>query len=57
MNYTAQLAELIRAKTGIALDRLILKWNGRPMSQDEIVFAVQRILRDGERKVVLTRGL
>lgn len=36
-NATAQLAHLIREKTAITVERLILKYDGRPFDTDEIV--------------------
>jgi len=35
-NYSGQLAGIIREETGILMDYFILKWNGRPMSADEV---------------------
>lgn len=45
-NYSGQLAGIIREKTGIAMDYLVLKWNGRPMSSDEVYGALLRIMQD-----------
>ena len=56
MNYSGQLAQVIREKTGIPMDASILKWNGRAISQNEIVEGVKRILKEHESKVVLTHG-
>jgi 2-oxoglutarate ferredoxin oxidoreductase subunit alpha len=41
-NYTGQLAHVLRGLTGRKADRKILKYDGRPMSPDEIVAAVAR---------------
>jgi len=57
MNYSGQMAQVIREKTGIPMDASILKWNGRAISQNEIVDGVKRILKEHESKVVLTHGL
>ncbi|MBI1953495.1 MAG: 2-oxoacid:acceptor oxidoreductase subunit alpha [Candidatus Omnitrophica bacterium] len=57
MNYSGQLAQVIREKTGMAMDASILKWNGRAISQNEIVDGVKRILKAHESKVVLTHGV
>lgn len=57
MNYSGQLAQVIREKTSLTMDASILKWNGRAISQNEIVDGVKRILKDEESKVVLTHGL
>ena len=45
-NYSGQLASIIREKTGIPMDHFILKWNGRPMSSDEVYEALKLILQD-----------
>jgi 2-oxoglutarate ferredoxin oxidoreductase subunit alpha len=45
-NYSAQLAGIIREKTGILMDYFILKWNGRPMSTDEVYGALKLILQN-----------
>jgi 2-oxoglutarate ferredoxin oxidoreductase subunit alpha len=57
MNYSGQLAELVRARTGIAMDGLVLKYNGRPMTEDEIVRAVEAHVQKKVSKVVLTYGV
>ena len=57
MNYSGQLAQVIREKTGIPMDASILKWNGRAISQNEIVEGVKKILKEHESKVVLTHGV
>ena len=41
-NYTGQLAHVLRGLTGRKADRKVLKYDGRPMSPDEIVAAVAR---------------
>jgi 2-oxoglutarate ferredoxin oxidoreductase subunit alpha len=57
MNYTGQLAEVVRARTGIAFDGLTLKYNGRPMTEDEVVKAVEQHVQRRAPKVVLTHGV
>jgi 2-oxoglutarate ferredoxin oxidoreductase subunit alpha len=44
-NYSAQLAGLIKENTGLAPDYYIVKYNGRPISLDELYIAVERILK------------
>jgi 2-oxoglutarate/2-oxoacid ferredoxin oxidoreductase subunit alpha len=41
-NATGQLAALIRRETGLVIDRLILKYDGRPFLPHEIVGEVER---------------
>jgi 2-oxoglutarate/2-oxoacid ferredoxin oxidoreductase subunit alpha len=53
-NYSGQLAGIIREKTGIPMDYFVLKWNGRPMSSDEVYDALLRIMQGNvqERQVL-----
>ncbi len=44
-NYSAQMAGIIRERTGIEMDYFILKWNGRPMTTDEVYIALLSILQ------------
>lgn len=57
MNYTGQLAELVRARTGHAFHGLVVKYNGRPMTEDEVVRAVEEHVHKKVPKVVLTYGV
>jgi 2-oxoglutarate ferredoxin oxidoreductase subunit alpha len=57
MNYSGQLAGIIREKTGIAMDYFVLKWNGRPMSTDEVYEALKLIMQEkAPKRQVLTHG-
>jgi 2-oxoglutarate ferredoxin oxidoreductase subunit alpha len=60
-NYSGQLAGLIREKTGIAMDHLIVKYNGRPISIDELYEALKGLLSKRRKalpqKVVLRHGV
>jgi 2-oxoglutarate ferredoxin oxidoreductase subunit alpha len=60
-NYSGQFAGLIREQTGITMDHLIVKYNGRPISTDELYEALKGLL-SGRRKalpqkVVLRHGI
>jgi 2-oxoglutarate ferredoxin oxidoreductase subunit alpha len=56
-NYTAQLAGVIREETGIAMDYFVLKWNGRPMSTDEVYEALKLIMQErAPKSQVLIHG-
>ena len=56
-NYTAQLAGIIAEQTGINMDYFVLKWNGRPMSSDEVYEALKLIMQDkAPKRQVLTHG-
>jgi 2-oxoglutarate ferredoxin oxidoreductase subunit alpha len=57
MNYSGQLGSLVRQHTSIEADYQIVKYNGRPMSLDEVYNAVKRIMdRDAPRRQVLKSG-
>jgi len=58
MNYSAQLGSLLRQNTGLDYDYRIVKYNGRPMSLDEVYNAVKRIIDDKNvpRRQVLKHG-
>ena len=44
MNYTGQLGSLVRQHTGLEANYHIVKYNGRPMSLDEVYNGVKRII-------------
>jgi len=54
-NYTGQLGEVIKEKTGIAPNFHILKYTGRPMTTTEVYDALKEILtgKASERKVLM----
>lgn len=57
MNYSSQLASLVRENMGISLDHLIVKYNGRPISSSEVYNALTRIISgDAPRRIVLDHG-
>jgi 2-oxoglutarate ferredoxin oxidoreductase subunit alpha len=58
MNFSGQFASLVRQHTGIAMDHLVVKYNGRPISRDEVYESVTSIMRNShaQRKVVLKHG-
>jgi 2-oxoglutarate/2-oxoacid ferredoxin oxidoreductase subunit alpha len=57
MNYTGQLGSLIRQHTGLEAYYHIVKYNGRPMSLDEVYNGVKRIINgDAPRRQVLKSG-
>jgi len=43
MNYSGQFAGLLREKTGITIDHLVVKYNGRPMSCEEVYDALKQV--------------
>ena len=57
MNYTGQLASLLRQHTGLETNYYIVKYNGRPMSLEEVYNSVRRIIHgDAPRRQVLRSG-
>jgi 2-oxoglutarate ferredoxin oxidoreductase subunit alpha len=57
MNHSGQLGSLLRQHTGIEANYQIVKYNGRPMSLDEVYNAVKRIKNgDAPRRQVLKSG-
>lgn len=57
MNYSGQLAGIVREKTGIVIDDFVVKYNGRPMTSDEVYTALRHTIRgEAERRQVLTHG-
>lgn len=60
-NYSGQFAGLIREQTGVPMDHLIVKYNGRPISTDELYEALKGLLRERRKalpqKVVLRHGV
>ncbi|MGF3521907.1 MAG: 2-oxoacid:ferredoxin oxidoreductase subunit alpha [Candidatus Bathyarchaeia archaeon] len=56
-NYCGQLCDLIKEKTGIASNYLILKYTGRPMTTTEVYEALKLILTgQAPKRQVLTYG-
>ena len=56
-NYSGQLAEMVREKTGVLANFRVLKYNGRPMSTTEVCVALGNILRgQAPERQVLTYG-
>jgi 2-oxoglutarate/2-oxoacid ferredoxin oxidoreductase subunit alpha len=55
-NYSAQMAGIIREKTGIAVDSKVVKFDGRPFSQNEVYEGVKDILKNGAREVTVSHA-
>jgi 2-oxoglutarate ferredoxin oxidoreductase subunit alpha len=55
-NYSGQLGSLIRENTGITIDSKVLKYNGRPFSQNEIFEGVKESLKNGLTEVVMAHA-
>ena len=57
-NYTAQMEQVIRENTLVGIKHRILKFNGRPISQDEVFDSIRRIVGKPEetQRLVLVHG-
>jgi len=55
-NYTGQLGGLIREHTGVEMDSKVLKYNGRPFSQNEVYEGVKDVLKNGTKEVVMAHA-
>ncbi|MBI2845158.1 MAG: 2-oxoacid:acceptor oxidoreductase subunit alpha [Chloroflexi bacterium] len=53
-NFSGQMAGLLREMTGIRIPHLIVKYDGRPFSQNEIAEGVEKVLAGKEEKVVVS---
>lgn len=55
-NMTSQAATVIRMNTGIEIKNTIVKYNGRHMTEDELLAAVKSIIEGRSEKEVLRNG-
>jgi len=57
MNYSGQLTGIVRERTCIPIEQLVVKYNGRPMSSEEIYDAV-KLIHEGKapKRLVLKHG-
>ncbi|CAN5271918.1 2-oxoacid:acceptor oxidoreductase subunit alpha [soil metagenome] len=53
-NYSGQLGALIREQTGVKIEERILKFDGRPFSEDELVNALERVYAGEAGAAVVT---
>lgn len=53
-NYSGQMAGLIREMTGIHIPHLVVKYDGRPFSQNEIAEGVEKALAGKEERVMVS---
>jgi 2-oxoglutarate ferredoxin oxidoreductase subunit alpha len=53
-NYSGQLGSLIREQTGVKIEQRILKYDGRPFSEDELVRELSKVLAGGTAEPVVT---
>ena len=55
-NYSGQLGAIIREQTGIVMDCKVLKYNGRPFSQNEVYEGVKDAIKNGSKEVVMAHA-
>jgi 2-oxoglutarate ferredoxin oxidoreductase subunit alpha len=55
-NYTGQVGNVIREHTGIAMDYRVLKYDGRPFSQNEVYEGVNDAIKHGTHEVVMAHA-
>lgn len=53
-NYMGQLAMLIREQTGYTIEEKILKYDGRPFSQEELMDGLRSVITGGQREVAVS---
>ncbi len=57
MNYSGQLTGIVRERTCVPVEQLVVKYNGRPMSSEEIYSAVKLISQGkAPKRLVLKNG-
>ncbi|MBI3522734.1 MAG: 2-oxoacid:acceptor oxidoreductase subunit alpha [Chloroflexi bacterium] len=54
-NYSGQLGSVLREQTGVKIEERILKYDGRPFSEDELVAAFSNVLSGAHAEPVVTR--
>ena len=55
-NYSGQLASLLREKIGIKARHRVLKYEGRPFSEDEVVAALEAATANGREEIIIAEG-
>jgi len=55
-NFTAQVCGLVREKTGVHITKKLLKFDGRPFSQDEVRDGIVRLLSGARGPVVASHA-
>lgn len=55
-NYSGQLAQLIRAETGICVQHHVVKYDGRPFSEEEVIVALEAAKAGATERLVISQG-
>jgi 2-oxoglutarate ferredoxin oxidoreductase subunit alpha len=53
-NYSGQLAQLVQEQTGVMIEQRINKFDGRPLSEDEVVNALAKVYDGAKAEAVVT---
>jgi 2-oxoglutarate ferredoxin oxidoreductase subunit alpha len=56
-NYSGQLGLLIREQTGIAPDQSIVKYDGRPFSEEELLDGLRHVIAEGPGRLMVSHRL
>ena len=56
-NYSAQLGKYINQNCNIKFDTEVVKYNGRPIMEDELMSALNKAITDKVSRIVLTEGI
>jgi len=55
-SYSPQIAQIVREHTGHWAQHRVVKYDGRPFSEDDIVLALERATAGGAERIVLSEG-
>ncbi|HJY86012.1 MAG TPA: 2-oxoacid:acceptor oxidoreductase subunit alpha [Candidatus Acidoferrales bacterium] len=55
-NYSGQIATLVRAETGFSVHHQVVKFDGRPFSEEEIIVAVEKAVAGGPERLIVSEG-
>ena len=55
-NFSEQLAQLVRSETGFQPHHRVVKYDGRPFSEDEVVTALEKAVSGGTERMVVSGG-
>lgn len=55
-NYSGQIAAVLRAETGFNVHHQVVKFDGRPFSEDEIVAAIDAAVAGGAERMIVSEG-
>jgi len=53
-NFSGQLGQLLREQTGVKIEDRLLKYDGRPFSEDELVRELGKVYAGGKPEPVVT---